>query len=84
VVLRISPNPVRESIRMNVVSQNDADVKISVYNSVGILFKTISTHVQKGSSFITVHDIQKWPENVYNVQIVIGGEKYIRKIVLIK
>ena len=84
VVLRISPNPVRESIRMNVVSQNDADVKISVYNTFGILFKTITTHVQKGSSFITVHDIQKWPDNVYNVQIAVGNEKYTRKIVLIK
>ena len=84
VVLRISPNPVRESIRMNVVTGNESDVKISIYNSFGILFKTISTHVQKGSSFITVHDINKWPDNVYNVQIVIGKEKYTRKIVLLK
>ena len=84
VVLRISPNPVRESIRMNVVAENESDVKISIYNSIGILFKTITTHVEKGSSFITVHDINKWPDNVYNVQIVIGKEKYTRKIVLVK
>jgi hypothetical protein len=84
VVLKISPNPVHESIRMNVISKTDADLKISIYNSVGVLFKTMSTRVQKGSTFVIVHDINKWPDNVYNVQIIIGKEKYSRKIVLIK
>jgi hypothetical protein len=84
VVLRISPNPVHESIRMNVISNDDADLKISIYNSVGVLFKTLSTRVQKGSTFVVVNDINKWPDNVYNVQIVIGKEKYVRKIVLVK
>jgi hypothetical protein len=84
VVLRISPNPVRESIRMNVVTQIESDVQISVYSSFGVLFKSIETHVQQGSSFITIHDIEKWPDNVYNVQIIVGKEKYTRKIVLVK
>lgn len=84
VVLKISPNPVHESIRMNVVTKTDADLKISIYNSVGVLFKTLSTRVQKGSTFVIVHDINKWPDNVYNVQIIIGKEKYSRKIVLVK
>jgi hypothetical protein len=84
VVLRISPNPVRESIRMNIVSKEDADVKIAVYNSVGILYKTLSVRVQKGSSFVTVHGISKWPDNVYNVQISVGKEKFTRKVVLLK
>lgn len=84
VILKISPNPVRESIRMSVVTKNDADLQISVYNSVGVLFKTLSTRVQKGSTFVVIPDIKKWPDNVYNVQIIIGKEKYTRKIVLIK
>jgi hypothetical protein len=84
VVLKISPNPVHESIRMNVISKTDADLKISIYNSVGVLFKSLTARVQKGSTFVIVHDIEKWPDNVYNVQIIIGKEKYTRKVVLIK
>jgi hypothetical protein len=84
VVLRISPNPVRESIRMNVVSKEDADVNIAVYNSVGVLYKTLSVHVQKGSSFVTVHGISKWPDNVYNVHITVGKENFTRTVVLLK
>ena len=84
VVLKISPNPVHESIRMNVVTKTDADLKISIYNSAGVLFKSLTARVQKGSTFVIVHDIDKWPDNVYNVQIIIGNEKYTRKVVLIK
>ena len=84
VILKISPNPVHESIRMNVITKTDADLQISIYNSVGVLFKTMSTRVQKGSTFVIVHDINKWPDNVYHVQIIIGKEKYSRKIVLVK
>jgi hypothetical protein len=84
IVLKISPNPVHESIRMNVVTKTDSDIKISVYNSVGVLFKSLSSRVPKGSTFIVINDINKWPDNVYNVQIVIGKEKYTRKIVLVK
>ena len=69
---------------MNVVTKTDADVKISIYNSVGVLFKSLTARVQKGSTFVIVHDIDKWPDNVYNVQIVVGKEKYTRKVVLIK
>lgn len=84
VVLKISPNPVHESIRMNVITKTDADLKISIYNSVGILFKSLTARVPKGSTFVIVNDIDKWPDNVYNVQIVIGKEKYTRKIVLLR
>jgi hypothetical protein len=84
VVLKISPNPVHESIRMNVITKTDADLKISIYNSVGVLFKSLTARVQKGSTFVIVHDVDKWPDNVYNVQIVVGKEKYTRKVVLIK
>ena len=84
VILKISPNPVHESIRLNVVTKADSDLKISIYNSAGVLFKTLSTRVQKGSTFVVVHDINKWPDNVYNVQIIVGKEKYTRKIVLVK
>jgi hypothetical protein len=84
VILKISPNPVHESIRMNVVSKTDADLKISIYNSAGVLFKSMTARVPKGSTFVIVNDIDKWPDNVYNVQIIIGKEKYTRKVVLIK
>ena len=84
VVLRISPNPVRESIKMHIFTKVDADVNVAVYNSVGRLYTTISTHVQQGSSFVTINDVARWPDNVYNVQITIGRERYTRKIVLVK
>ncbi len=84
VVLKISPNPVHESIRMNVITKTDADLKIAIYNSTGILFKSMTARVQKGSTFVIVHDINKWPDNVYNVQIIVGKEMYTRKIVLVK
>jgi hypothetical protein len=80
----VSPNPVRESIRMNIYTPEGADVKVSVYNTEGKLFKVVPARLLRGSSFITIGDLQMWPEGTYNVQVLIGKEAYNRKIVLIK
>jgi hypothetical protein len=80
----VSPNPARENIRMNLFTPDDADVKISVYSADGKLYRAISTHILKGSSFVNIGGLDKWPENIYHVQILIGKETYTKKIVLVK
>jgi hypothetical protein len=84
VVLRISPNPVRESIRMHIYSKTDADVRVSVYDGMGHLYTSFNTRVLQGSSFVTISDLQKWPNKVYTVQILVGRDRFTRKIVLVK
>jgi len=80
----ISPNPVHENIRMHLFTPVESDVRISVYSADGKRFRTISTHVQKGASTVNIGGLEKWPANIYHVQIVIGTEVYTKKVVLVK
>ncbi len=82
--MSIAPNPVRDIMQINISSAKDKKAQLFIYDFEGKLVRTENTNIQRGNSVITVSGLQTWPRGVYSVTVVIGDDRFVKKMVLTK
>lgn len=69
------PNPVFDRTTIKMHSEEDTQVKISIFNSNGQLLASENRNVVEGKNFLKMHVEETWPRGLYNV-LVQSGERY--------
>lgn len=78
----LAPNPVKNTLWVNVASNADKDVQVLIYDLTGKLMKTASAHVLKGYSSIRLNDFSGWAKGVYTVKVLSGNDAFVQKMLL--
>ena len=80
----ISPNPVKETMRINIYSSTEKNIQLFIYDAAGKLLKTINARVQKGNTNVNVDGFGGWSRGVYPVKIVSGAETLVDRMMIEK
>ncbi len=83
-MVMIIPNPVKDIMRLNVFSPEDATLELSIFDFAGKIMKTLNTNVQKGNTELSIDNFQNWPRGVYSLKTLLGDNLFVNKMVLIK
>ena len=80
----VAPNPVKDQAQLAFTTNVDANLDIRIYSASGKLVHSVSTSIFKGSSLVTIPEVQTWPRGIYVVRASIGGEMLTQKMTLVK
>ena len=80
----ITPNPVRNAMRLNISSISENNMQICIYDFSGKLTRSVSHAVPKGNSIINLTDFGSWPRGIYTVNVILGENLFTDKILLVK
>ena len=82
--ISISPNPVRETLQLNISSLEENKMQLFIYDFAGRLMRTLHTSIPKGSTGISLTDFNGWPRGIYSVKVLCGENLFVEKMVLVK
>lgn len=82
--ISISPNPVKDEMQLNIITNGSRNVQVNIYNMAGQLVQSTKTQVSKGFSSISISGIEKWQRGVYAVKVLLDNEMFTEKIVVAK
>lgn len=82
--VRISPNPVRNSMQVTINSSIDGRATILIYDQLGKLVSSSIIAVQKGNNVFSLASLSGKQDGVYQAVISVGNNLYKEKILLIK
>ncbi len=82
--ISITPNPVKEQIQLNIVSNGSKNVQVYIYNMAGQLMQSTKTQVSKGFSSISISGLDRWERGVYAVKVLLDNEVFTEKVVVTK
>jgi len=80
----VVPNPVRNTMQINISSNADKDVQVLIYDVTGKLMQTTSNHVQKGYSTIKMNGFDSWARGVYTIKVLSGNDVFMNRMLLTK
>lgn len=80
----LAPNPVRNSMQINIASNADKDVQVLIYDVTGKLMRTTNTHVQKGYSTIKMNGFDSWATGVYTIKVLSGKDVFVERMHITK
>jgi hypothetical protein len=80
----VVPNPVRNTMQINIASNEDKDVQVLIYNVTGKLMRTTNSHVQKGYSTIKMNGFDSWARGVYTIKVLSGNDVFMNRMLLTK
>ena len=80
----ISPNPVRNILQLNISSLSANKMQLFIYDFTGKLMRIMQTSVPKGNTSLGLTDLQRWPEGVYSLKVILGENLFTEKIVVVK
>ncbi|MEO5681754.1 MAG: T9SS type A sorting domain-containing protein [Chitinophagaceae bacterium] len=70
----ISPNPVKDVLRINIYSPAEKNIQLYIYDAAGQLLFKKDSRVGKGTNTIAVDNFINWAKGIYPVKIVAGNE----------
>jgi hypothetical protein len=80
----VVPNPVHNTMQINIASNADKDVQVLIYDVAGKLMRTTSSHVQKGYSTIKMFGFDSWARGVYTIKVLSGNDVFMNRMLLTK
>jgi hypothetical protein len=80
----ITPNPVRDVMRLNISSSTRGSAELSIYDVAGRQMMSLPVSVQKENTMVEVNGFQSWPRGVYSVKVSLGNSLFVKRMVLIK
>jgi hypothetical protein len=80
----VLPNPVHNTMQINIASNADKDVQVLIYDVTGKLMRTTSSHVQKGYSTIKMNGFDSWARGVYTIKVLSGNDVFMNRMLLTK
>lgn len=78
----LSPNPVKDIVSLNVTSAAENQMQVYIYSVNGMLMKTMSSKIHKGTNSIKINGLLEWQSGVYVVKIIVGNEIRTEKMIL--
>ncbi|WP_127129680.1 T9SS type A sorting domain-containing protein [Pseudoflavitalea rhizosphaerae] len=82
--ISITPNPVKDQMQLNIVSNGSRNVQVFIYNMAGQLMQSTRTRVSKGFSSISLSGFDQWQRGVYMIKLLLDNEVFTEKIVVAK
>ncbi len=82
--ISIVPNPVKETMQLNISSLSENKMQLLIYDGAGRLMRTSHTNIPKGNTSISLTDFQEWPRGIYSVKVLLGENSFVEKMVLVK
>jgi hypothetical protein len=82
--VQVLPNPVKESMQLQVSSSANNPLKIYVYDQSGKLVISKRSFVTQGTTSMTVDEFSNQPQGMYVVVVLVGDEVFREKILHIR
>jgi hypothetical protein len=82
--ISISPNPVKETLQLNISSLSENKMQLFIYDGAGRLMRTLHTNIPNGNTSMTLTDFQGWPRGIYSVKVLLGENSFVEKMVLVR
>ena len=82
--INIAPNPVKDVIKLNIFSKSTGKMQLVLSDNVGKTMRLITTSVEKGSNTISTANLENWPAGIYTLKVILGGEVFIKRVVINK
>lgn len=81
-ILQVYPNPVLDKVHIGYTIQKAQAVNIKIYNTLGILIKTIDNNSTTilGKTEHTI-SLKEQPDGIYFIHVAIGGQTYMQTII---
>jgi hypothetical protein len=80
--ISITPNPVKDQMQLNIISNGSRNVQVQIYNMAGQIMQSTKTQVSKGFSSISLSGFDRWQRGVYAVKVMLDEEVFTEKIVI--
>jgi hypothetical protein len=82
--ISIAPNPVKETMQLNISSLSENKMQLFIYDGAGRLMRTLHTNISTGNTSISLTDFQGWPRGIYSLKVLLGENLFVEKMVLVK
>jgi hypothetical protein len=82
--ISIAPNPVKETMQLNISSLSENKMQLFIYDGAGRLMRTLHTNIPTGNTSISLTDFQGWPRGIYSLKVLLGENLFVEKMVLVR
>jgi hypothetical protein len=81
--IRITPNPVKDNMQVQVNSFTDGRAVINIYNQWGRVVSTTVFELKTGNNIFSLNTLKDKPAGVYQVVILSGDKRLTERVLLI-
>jgi hypothetical protein len=82
--IRISPNPVKDNMQVQLYSLTDGKAVLCIYDPMGRVISTVKLLVQKGNNTLYLDILKDKPAGIYRVAVSSGDKIVNEKILVIR
>jgi hypothetical protein len=75
-------NPVQDELQLNIVTEQDNSIQVLIYDVTGKLMRTITRHIPKGSSIVSINGFKNWAKGMYALTIYSGKNMFTERMLL--
>jgi hypothetical protein len=83
-VVAISPNPVRDKMKITINSNENKKVLVNIYDAAGRPMRSINTIAARGAACVDITGLESWQQGIYTVKVMLGNEAFTQKMILTK
>ena len=80
----ISPNPFRESLKLDFETNYAQNLRIKMYDLMGRQVKNINLNAHKGTNTVNINELQNLPVGSYIIEMIASGKRVFKEILLKK
>jgi len=80
----IMPNPARDHVSMLFFAEKESEVTIRLIDNSGKPVMLQKQKVMKGNNTLQLHNLDKYNNGIYSLQLFVNGEVVTQKLVLLK
>ena len=80
----ISPNPFRESLKLDFETNYAQNLRIKMYDLMGRQVKNINLNAHKGTNSVNINKLQNLPVGSYIIEMIASGKRVFKEILLKK
>jgi hypothetical protein len=79
----ITPNPVKESMQLNLNSASNQPAHYRIIDAEGKIMYSQKISLQKGNNVVSYSEFDRWSPGVYQVQVIMAEQVFNQKFVLL-
>jgi hypothetical protein len=77
-------NPVQDVLQISMSTESDNSIQVLVYDLAGKLMRTVTRHLPKGNSIVSIDGFKNWAKGIYTVKVYSGKQLFTEKMMLVK
>jgi hypothetical protein len=82
--IRISPNPVKDNMQVQLYSPADGKAVLYIYDQAGRVISSTTILVQKGGNSVSLNVLKDKPAGIYRAVVLSGDKIFTERILVIK